>query len=241
MDLEELRELGAGRGTDEMRARLCQELVDPESPLCQFIRGSADAMARLVGWGDQPPPSRSTPYDRATDEQRRWEGYLNWVFGMVRFLVEQGDVEPAERLRLVDLLEGLHAQLGSGRGPRFSDAADLWRCILDIVMLEHRRGAETARAPEPGTAETEEDWKVEDYQATPEFAQRVSAHFRRCIGLLGGWESPLRELAVGKLKGHSEEELGDKLGRTIQYVHSGLRIIRHRWKAMPEPAQETAS
>jgi hypothetical protein len=198
------------------------------------------ALRQLVGWHE----SART----AAAEQAQWEAYVSWLFGMVRVLTAQEAEGPEAQALLVELLDEFRRQARQGRCPRFLDPNDLWRCLIDLAHLDfpgREAGAERPEAQsgtvQAAAGETVRDRRVEQYPDTLAFAEQVAAHCRRCIGLLADWDADLRDLALGKLRGWTDEELSEKLGRGSHLIAPGLRLIRKRWAPLAQAEPEAVS
>ena len=134
-----------------------------------------------------------------------------------------------------------------GRFPRLGDRDDLWRLLVvitarkahDLLARQHRlkfgggklRGESALLDPaEPDNAGIEQ---VVGHEPTPEFAAQVAEECQRLLGLLG--DDELRDMAVWKMEGHSNEQIAERLGCALATVERRLRLIRKQWEGR-EPA-----
>ena len=67
----------------------------------------------------------------------------------------------------------------------------------------------------------------------PAFAAQTAEECRRLLALLP--EEHLRTIAVWKLEGFTNEEIADKIGRSVEAVERKLVLIRHAWEKEIEP------
>ena len=64
-------------------------------------------------------------------------------------------------------------------------------------------------------------------EPTPEFATLVAEEFRRRLDDLG--DEDLRRIALWKLEGYFNEEIRQRLGRSLRTVTLKLALIRSLW------------
>lgn len=123
----------------------------------------------------------------------------------------------------------------AGRLPRLDDRDDLWRVLLLIAgqkavdLMRHetagKRGGVKGDAGEVEAVATDEP--------TPEFAAQIAEEFRRLLALLP--DAELRELAVWKMEGHTNEEIAAKWGCVPRTVERRLKVIRSLWAGETSP------
>jgi DNA-directed RNA polymerase specialized sigma24 family protein len=127
-----------------------------------------------------------------------------------------------------------------GRFPRLDDRDDLWQMLFVITtrkaigLVRHetreKRGGKAARAPAPGTDSTPDPLAaVADAGPTPELVAEVSEECSRLLGLLG--DGQLRQVAIWKMEGYTNEEIAGKLGRSVPTVERKLAAIRTLWES----------
>jgi DNA-directed RNA polymerase specialized sigma24 family protein len=130
-----------------------------------------------------------------------------------------------------------------GRFPLLTDRNDLWKLLVvltarkaaDLVAHQRRRkrggGALRGDSALPGSAEDGEAPRgLEDVigrEPTPDFAAQVAEEYQRLLDALG--DDTLRQTAVWKMEGHSNEEIAGKLGCSLATVERKLRLVRHTW------------
>jgi DNA-directed RNA polymerase specialized sigma24 family protein len=117
-----------------------------------------------------------------------------------------------------------------GRFPRLDDRDDLWQLL---VMLTVRKAVDLARhqnrLKRAGTVHAGEmPDESPDRGPTPEFAAQVAEECRRLLGLLG--DDGLRQLALWKMEGYTNAEIGAKIGRSVGTVERKLALIRKCWE-----------
>ena len=68
-------------------------------------------------------------------------------------------------------------------------------------------------------------------EPTPDFAAQVAEEYGRLLELLG--DETLRQVAVWKMEGYSNDEIADKLGCSRRTVARKLEAIRILWNNEP--------
>ncbi len=66
-------------------------------------------------------------------------------------------------------------------------------------------------------------------ECTPEFAAQASDQLSHLLASLP--DETLRAVALGKLAGHTNAEISDKLGLSLRAVERKLSLIRREWEA----------
>jgi DNA-directed RNA polymerase specialized sigma24 family protein len=131
-----------------------------------------------------------------------------------------------------------------GRFPRLADRDELWRLL--VVLTARKVGAQTQRQRRQkrggGRVLREADILGSDADAdggdagleqlggaepTPEFAAMVAEECRRLLDDLG--DENLRQIAVWKMEGYSNEEIRQRLGCSLRAVTLKLALIRELW------------
>ncbi len=75
--------------------------------------------------------------------------------------------------------------------------------------------------------------RVIGQEPTPEFAAMVAEEFER--RLLGMGDDTLRRIALLKLEGYTNEEIGAQLGCVVRTVERKLDVIRKTWQREDPP------
>ena len=80
-----------------------------------------------------------------------------------------------------------------------------------------------------------EDRKVAQFvgkEPTPEFAAMMADECRRLLEMLG--DPRLREMAVAKLEGCSNQEIAERMDCALRTVERRLKLIRDTWQQETE-------
>jgi DNA-directed RNA polymerase specialized sigma24 family protein len=129
-----------------------------------------------------------------------------------------------------------------GRFPRLDDRGNLWALLMRITNrkafnqkkhdLAARRGAGKVQQASALPAEESEAGVLDHLisrEPDPLFAAEMAEECRRLLDLLGEADH-LREVALWKLEGFTNEEVAGKLGRTVATVERKLSRIRGLWE-----------
>lgn len=133
------------------------------------------------------------------------------------------------------------------RFAQLQDRNDLWQLLLVLTEREavnqvratvrQKRGGGQLRGEsaldqpdEAGDGRAIE--QVEDPKPTPEFAAQLTENLEARLRRLG--EPVLRDIALFKLEGFTNEEIADKLGCSLPTVERKCRRIRKIWQEEPE-------
>lgn len=144
----------------------------------------------------------------------------------------------AARLRIQPALAGYEEDvalsamkslcLGAERGqyPELSDRDDLWRLLCVITI---RKSIDLTRRKRPDQTFGDEDLSAFlSREPSPEEAAETADRVRHLLDLLD--DSELRQIALWKVEGCSNEEIANNLGCVERSVERKLRRIRLLWQ-----------
>lgn len=141
-----------------------------------------------------------------------------------------------------DAMNSLFRGMQSGRFPNLNDREDLWKLLLTIAArkagkeirsnLTTKRGGGMIRGEsvfcKPGDQMAQGlDMHAIALEPTPDFADDFVSEFEQQMGKLE--DDVLRNIAVLKLEGYTNEEIGKKLQCATRSVERKLRRIRGIW------------
>lgn len=112
-----------------------------------------------------------------------------------------------------------------GRFPRLNDRSDLWRLL---AMLTVRKAIDLQRRQQrrpQGANEGIEE--LLSREPPPELAEELAEEYRRLLDLLD--DQQLREIALLKVEGLSNEQIAEQLGCGLRSVERKLHRIRAVW------------
>jgi DNA-directed RNA polymerase specialized sigma24 family protein len=144
-------------------------------------------------------------------------------------------------------LEALHSFCRGaqhGRFPQLCDRHSLWRLLMVIVWRKalDRKEHEHCQKRGGGQVRCETDLGGDgprcldlavSPEPTPELAALMADQCRRLLDTLD--EDELRTLALRKLEGYTNAEIGDVLGCSLASVERKLRRIRGIWEEEAGP------
>jgi DNA-directed RNA polymerase specialized sigma24 family protein len=134
------------------------------------------------------------------------------------------------------------------RFPGLTDRDDLWRLLvtlterkaIDLMRREGRArrggGRVLGESALPAAADGDSGdalAQVAGREPTPEFAALVAEQCERLLGRLGNGQ--LRELALLKLEGYTNEDIARRLDCALRTVERKLALIRNLWEGEVSP------
>jgi DNA-directed RNA polymerase specialized sigma24 family protein len=125
-----------------------------------------------------------------------------------------------------------------GRFPRRDDRDDLWHVLVTLTerkasaLLQRQRrqkrgGGRVALEADVAGPEQELLDHLAGSAPTPEFAALVAEEYRQRLAALP--DPALREVAVLKLEGYSNQEIAGRIGLGLRSVVRKLDLIRRTW------------
>ncbi len=118
-----------------------------------------------------------------------------------------------------------------GKFPKLDDRTDLWRVLVTITerkaINQVNYVSRKKRSPPTGTVVFSDVEHVQEISPSPWFCARAAELYLELIG--GLRDDELRSIAVWKLEGYSNEEIGEKLECSLRTVERKLALIRQQW------------
>jgi len=137
-------------------------------------------------------------------------------------------------------LDGFCRAARDGRFPDLADRDGLWRLLLQMTIHKamslarhekrRRRGGGQVRSFDGDDLlwDEVEVARVVGREPTPEFAAMMADE---CRNLLQKLDDPrLRDLALAKMEGYSNQEIADRMDCSLRTVERRLRLIRKEWQ-----------
>jgi DNA-directed RNA polymerase specialized sigma24 family protein len=145
------------------------------------------------------------------------------------------DEEDVACVVLTRLLIGLR----DGRFPGLSNRESLWRLLVTMTLRENRDQLRNERREKRGggRVQREADFDREDLfiaasrEPTGDDLVILADEIRQ--GFLRLKDDELRELALAKIEGYTDQELATRLGISVRTVERRLQKIRQRWSDVP--------
>jgi DNA-directed RNA polymerase specialized sigma24 family protein len=161
-----------------------------------------------------------------------WDGYFARLVALARARLRSLPRAAADEEDVaLSAFDSFCRGIGEGRFPRLDDRDDLWQVLFVITtrkaigLVRHetreKRGGKATSAPDALAA-------MPAAGPSPELVAEVSEECARLLGLLG--DEHLRQVAVWKMEGYTNEEIAGKLGRSIPTVERKLAAIRTIWE-----------
>ncbi|MCA9027638.1 MAG: hypothetical protein KDA86_20685 [Planctomycetaceae bacterium] len=128
------------------------------------------------------------------------------------------------------------------RFQKLNDRNDLWQVLAMITTRKALRQMERERALKRGGGAVRGESvflkadgsfvaagmsQVVANGPSPEFQVAAEEQFNRLLGMLD--EPLLREVALLRLEGHSNEQIAEEIGRNVRTVERKLNLIRSLW------------
>jgi DNA-directed RNA polymerase specialized sigma24 family protein len=176
---------------------------------------------------------------------RLWERYFPRLVGLARAKLQGVPRRAADEEDVaLSAFDSFCRGVEQDRFPHLEDRDNLWALLIVITarkahdLRAHVRRAKRGGGKVGGESVLDELLGDEDGAAgigqvvgaepTPELAAQVAEEFRRLLARLPKEE--LRQVALWKMEGCSNEEVGDRLGCAAATVERRLKLIRSLWK-----------
>ena len=170
---------------------------------------------------------------------RLWERYRDQILSLARRKLGDASrsVSDEEDVAVI----AFHSFLRRSRGgayPDLSDRHQLWKMLVTITVhkaLNQLRGDNrlkrvgdscgAADAPDRRVQKENSEWM--SHSPEPDVMMMVSEWMDNLIDSLQDQE--LRQIAIAKLNGYSNQEIADSIQRSLPTVERRLRLIRDQW------------
>lgn len=139
--------------------------------------------------------------------------------------------------------------LQENRYPKIKNRDDLWKLLSKIAerkaidqIRKTNKGVDGIRANisfmvvsgKSSIFDGLQEWPCNE--PTPEFAAEIAENLNRLLGVL---DERLRNIALLKMQGFTNCEIGEKIGRSIPSVERYLRMIRETWTHESDESTES--
>lgn len=144
---------------------------------------------------------------------------------------------------VLSAFESFFSRAQDGRFPRLHDRDDLWQLLVKITerkafnerrrQLRIKRGAGKVRGESvfldtSRSVTTGEIGQAAGAEPTPEFAAIAAEGLRGLLDRLD--DDQLRQIALLKLEGYTNQEIADRINRSLPTVERRLKLIRETWQ-----------
>jgi DNA-directed RNA polymerase specialized sigma24 family protein len=182
----------------------------------------------------------------AAAAQQLWGRYVERLVRLARRKMGSAPRRAAdEEDVVVSIFDAAFRGIQAGRFAQLSDRHDLWQIL---VMLTERKAIDLKRrerAVKRGrgqirgesallrrTGGASDGARLSQFagrECTPEFAIAACDHLKHLLDKLP--DNSLRDVALGKLAGDTNEELSERLGLSLRAVERKLNLIRREWES----------
>ena len=176
--------------------------------------------------------------------QGLWERYFARLVRLARFKMSADNRRVSDEEDIaISVFEAFCRAAENGRFPDLSDRDGLWRLLVKMTARKAiderrkqnrlRRGGgevrgESVFSTNPTTDEQNALAQVIGDEPTPEFVAMMTEQLGRIFGLLT--DPKLKELAMGKLEGYTNEELAQQQNCSERTIARRLKLIRLKCK-----------
>lgn len=130
-----------------------------------------------------------------------------------------------------------------GRFPRLEDREDIWQLLVvltirkacDLIQYLRRQGRDFTREdplPAVGPDTSSEDAQLLDQligrEPDPALETAVIEEWQYLLDKLG--QGQVRDVAVYKIEGYTNQEIADRLGCSLATVERRVKLIREHWR-----------
>ena len=173
--------------------------------------------------------------DRSQAVDRLWALYFDRLVRLARQrLGERARGVADEEDVALSAFDSFVRAAATGRFPRLDDRDDLWKVLFMITV---RKAADLRKAGERlkrGGGQVVQSLSEEPFsepvarEPDPAEAALLAEEVERALGALS--DPMLRQIALWKLEGHTNQEIALRLGRSEPTVERKLRRIRETWE-----------
>jgi DNA-directed RNA polymerase specialized sigma24 family protein len=176
--------------------------------------------------------------------QRLWERYFTRMVELARNKLRASVSRAADEEDVA--LSAFHSFFRAAaeqRFPRLANRDDLWQVLVVLTARKaiDQRKYESRKKRADSSTKPLDDAAIDSLVGAdpdPAFAALVADEFRALLDRLG--DEQLRQIAIHKLEGHTNEEIAANLGCTVRTVGRRLALIRDLWEsADSSPPKET--
>ncbi len=169
-----------------------------------------------------------------------WQRYFQRLLQVARSrLASQPDRIVDEEDVVLSVFDRLFQGASQGRFPKLNDRSDLWQILVMLtersVIDQHRRNKAEKRGGSPPIPQSDlvptdlrQIQELVDSSPSPEVVAALNENLSRAMNRLG---QKTRNVALLKLEGYTNKEIGQRLGVSISTVERKIRMIRETWEA----------
>ena len=182
---------------------------------------------------------------RETAAQQLWDHFLMRLTQLVcRRLRTVSKTTSDEEDVVLEACNACFAALKNGKYPKVKNRNDLWKLLAVIAerkaidqIRRSNKGIEGLRVDSPFKRISAESSVMDGMmqlpctEPTPDFAVVFEENLREKLNTL---QPSLRSVAVWKMQGYTNQEISERIGRSIATVERYLKSIRTLWHYDPD-------
>ncbi len=181
---------------------------------------------------------------KADAAQPLWERYFTQLVRLARGRMPGASRAAADEEDVaISAFHSFCLAAENGRFPKLQDRDDLWKLLVTITERKAFNQVRDERRLKRGGGQVVHEATLRGGDGsfhspgltgfagpdpTPEFAAEIAEQFRRLLERLG--DETLRNLAVLKMEGFSNEEIAGRLEMALRSVERKLGLIRKIWE-----------
>jgi DNA-directed RNA polymerase specialized sigma24 family protein len=157
-----------------------------------------------------------------------WERYFKRLVGLAHSVLHGSPHRLADEEDVaLSAFKSFYFRAQQGKFPNLEDRDDVWNLLMTITVrkalrLRRREGRENQhRGPELADS----DGVARD--PSPELVALVKDQLQRLMNMLN--DQQLQTIALSKMEGYTNEQIGEQLGRSVATVERKLQLIRRIW------------
>ncbi len=186
--------------------------------------------------------------------QPLWERYFARLVGVARGKlrkVRKTSAGEDEEDAALSAFNSFCGGMARGRFPQLADRDDLWKLLVVITARKAMAQAQREGRKKRGGGRVVDEAALFGQAAgdegslagleriagdgpTPEFAAMMSEECQRLLNALD--DDSLRQVALSRMEGYTNDEIADQLGCARRTVARRLELIRKTWTAFVEEA-----
>ncbi len=168
--------------------------------------------------------------------QGLWEAYFSRLVGLARRRLEGTARKMADEEDVaLSAFKSFCLGAQNGRFDNIEDRDSLWRLLVvitarkaaDLAAYQKMQKRDVARVQEGGKDDDAMIDRMVGQEPTPEFAALIGEEFRLKLESLES--NSLRQIALLKMEGYSNEEIAEQQQCSLTTVKRRLRMIRQTW------------
>jgi DNA-directed RNA polymerase specialized sigma24 family protein len=169
--------------------------------------------------------------------QPLWERYFGRLVHLARAGLRGKAGGPADEEDVaLSAFDSFCRGAAAGRFPQLGGRDDLWRLLVTITARKANAAVWHERRQKRGGGRVADEAALADAglaavagsEPTPAFAALVADEVRRLLDALG--DDALRQVALLRMEGYSNEQVAERLGCGLRSVERKLALIRKTWR-----------